>query len=95
MVFSACSGEAPKEVTSYPIRGEVVAIDSTSARITIAHRDIPGLMKAMTMAFKAKNPALLKAVSIGDSISGMLAISGGEIYLDTLNVFWRTNSEMK
>jgi Cu/Ag efflux protein CusF len=95
MLIFACSGKSPDTVKSYPIRGEVVKIDSASSRITIAHHEIPGLMKAMTMAFRAKHPALLNIASVGDSISGTLSISGEEAYLDTLIVFWRSSAEMK
>jgi Cu/Ag efflux protein CusF len=84
-----CSKESSKDPASYAIRGEVVAMDPASSRISIAHQEIPGLMKAMTMAFRAKNPALLKTVSIGDSISGTLTVSNGEIFIDTLIVSWK------
>jgi Cu/Ag efflux protein CusF len=90
MLFSVCSRESPNTIKSYPIRGEVVAIDSALSRITIAHHEIPGLMKAMTMAFKAKNPALLGSVEVGDSIAGRLVVSNHETYLDSLRVIRKT-----
>ncbi len=90
----ACSGKSPKGSESYPLRGEVVAIDSASSRITVAHGDIPGLMKSMTMAFRARNPGLLKTASVGDSVSGILVRFGEEIYLDTLIAFWKPAKEI-
>ncbi len=90
--FWSCSKErkgSAADTASYPIRGEVTAIDTTSSMITIAHHEIPGLMQAMTMPFKAKNPLLCKTVAIGDSVEGNLVASKREIYLDTLTVVRR------
>jgi protein SCO1/2 len=89
LLLLGCSKNENENVTeakTYIIRGEVVTIDKNTSRITISHRDIPGLMKAMTMPFKVKNSTLLEDVLVGDSITGKLIMSMSEICLDTLNV---------
>jgi Cu/Ag efflux protein CusF len=83
------------EAKSYNIRGEVIEIDSNSSRITLAHHDIPGLMKAMTMPFKVKNPALLNTVFVGDSISGTLVMPETGYYLDSLSVIWKDTTPVR
>lgn len=53
--------------------GVVKAIDAKAGTITIAHEAIKALnWSAMTMAFKAADPALLKAVAPGDRVSFQL-----------------------
>lgn len=86
--FLSCSTEEqkPTDLVTFPLVGEVVAIDTVKHRITISHEEIPNYMDAMTMPFKVKNLALLSAVQIGDSIHGVLAVSRTESWLDTLVV---------
>ncbi len=51
------------------INGEVKKIDEAADKITIKHEAITNLdMGAMTMVFKANDPAMLKAVKPGDKI---------------------------
>ncbi len=51
------------------IRGEVTKIDEAQAKMTIRHEPIKKFdMDAMTMVFKAGDPAMLKQVKPGDKI---------------------------
>jgi Cu/Ag efflux protein CusF len=51
------------------VDGVIRKLDKASGSITITHGEIPNLnMGAMTMSFKAKNPALLKPWKEGDKI---------------------------
>lgn len=53
--------------------GVVKSVDAKAGTITIAHEAIKALnWGAMTMAFKAADPALLKAVGPGDRVSFQL-----------------------
>lgn len=74
------------DLVTFPLKGEVVAIDTAKLRVTIAHEEIPDYMKAMTMPFKVKDPGLLKNIQIGDSVQGTLAVSRTESWLETLAV---------
>lgn len=51
------------------VKGEVTKIDEDQAKITIRHDPIKKFdMDAMTMVFKAADPAMIKAVKPGDKI---------------------------
>lgn len=57
--------------------GVVHEIDQANSRIKIDHGPIPSIgMPAMTMTFKAKNPALLDHVEIGDQVNFEIQQSG-------------------
>lgn len=55
-------------VASYTTKGVVRAIDASKKTILIAHEDIPGFMKAMTMEFDLRDASLAKGISVGDPI---------------------------
>lgn len=51
------------------INGEVKKVDASAAKVTIKHDAITNLdMGAMTMVFKANDPALLKDLKPGEKI---------------------------
>ena len=51
------------------VDGQVTKIDQSGGKITIKHGPIKNLdMDGMTMAFRAKDPAMLRAVKAGDKI---------------------------
>ena len=49
LIFPGCS-HAPA-AKRYELQGRVVAVDAADRQLTIAHQDIAGHMKAMTMPF--------------------------------------------
>jgi protein SCO1/2 len=61
----------------YELQGRVVAVDSGAQQLTIAHQDVPGLMKGMTMPFTlAKgNDWVFRAIAPGDQIHATLVLS--------------------
>ena len=53
-----------------PVNGHVVKIDEGAGKITIKHGPIKNLdMDAMTMVFRVKDAAMLKAVKAGDNVT--------------------------
>ena len=51
------------------VTGQVTKIDDSAGKLTLNHGPIPNLdMGAMTMVFKAADPAMLKAVKAGDKV---------------------------
>ena len=84
----ACSKKEEKQtdIATFPLRGQVVDIDTAGRTVTISHHDIPNYMRAMTMPFKVKNPTLLNSVAVGDSVLATLAVSRVESWLETLTV---------
>ena len=66
MLFVALPVVFAQEV---PVNGEVKKIDEAQGKITLTHEPITNLdMDSMTMVFRVKDPAMLKAVSVGDKV---------------------------
>lgn len=78
--------QKPTDLVTFPLKGEVVEIDTAKNKIVIAHEKIPNYMMAMTMPFKVKNSALLRGLNVGDTIDGTLAVSRTESWLETITV---------
>lgn len=73
-----CTGCARKPTgRRYELQGRVVAVDSASRELTIAHEDIPGLMKGMTMPFLVARSEdwVFGKVGPGDHIHATLVIT--------------------
>jgi protein SCO1/2 len=86
LVLASCTKKEQTDLVTFPIRGEVVDIDTAKGRIIIAHEEIPDYMAAMIMPFKVKDPQLITSVAPGDSVIGTLAVSRTESWLATLTV---------
>ena len=66
MAGSAQSGADARNNMSH---GEVKKVDTAAGKLTIKHGPLENLdMEAMTMVFKAKDPAMLSQVKVGDKI---------------------------
>ena len=84
-------GQAPQSVAApsaatvhYAARGVVHTVDDEKSMLWIAHEDIPGYMKAMTMPFMAA-PAFRRLVRAGDRVEFSFHDDGaGHLVLDTL-----------
>jgi Cu(I)/Ag(I) efflux system protein CusF len=52
------------------VKGQVTKVDQSAGKITIKHGPIKkmGMDMAMTMVYRAKDPAMLKAVKAGDKV---------------------------
>jgi protein SCO1/2 len=74
-LFSACSH--PPAAKRYELQGQVVAVDPAAHTLTIAHQDVPGLMKGMTMPFTVSkaNDWVFRAIASGDQIQATLVLS--------------------
>jgi protein SCO1 len=93
ILLISCAKQEQKQtdLITFPLKGEVVGIDTVKNKLTVAHEEIPDYMEAMTMPFRIKNPDLLRKVQIGDSIVGVLAVSRTESWLETLTVIGKGN----
>lgn len=67
------------------IDGQVVKVDPSAEKITIKHGPIPklGMDEGMTMVFKT-NPAMLKAVKVGDKVKFDAEQVNGEYTVTTI-----------
>ena len=72
--FTACSHQPTAK--RYELQGRVVAVDSGTHQLTIAHQDIPGFMEAMTMPYtvSAKDAWVFKSIAPGDQIHATLVL---------------------
>jgi protein SCO1/2 len=61
----------------YELHGRVVAVDAAARQLTIAHRDIPGLMEGMTMPFQVsdRDTWVFKSIAPGDQVQATLVLT--------------------
>ena len=65
----AFAGLALVSTAALAVDGEVVKVDDAQGKITLKHSPITNLdMPAMTMVFKAGDPAMIKQVKVGDKV---------------------------
>jgi Cu/Ag efflux protein CusF len=65
--------------------GEVKKIDKSAGKITIKHGPLKNLgMDGMTMVFRAKDPAMLDQVNVGDKIYFVAEKADGQLTVTRL-----------
>ena len=64
----------PVNEKRFPIKGTVVAVNTSDRTATIKHEDIAGYMPGMTMEFRIKNDADLAIMKAGDQVTGTLVV---------------------
>jgi Cu/Ag efflux protein CusF len=80
----AASGAAFAQGTP-TVTGTVEKVDTAQGKITIDHGPIPNLdMEAMTMVFRAQDPALLKGVKAGDKVQFTADRVNGQISVTSI-----------
>ena len=80
----ALSGSALAQGTP-TVSGTVEKVDTTEGKITIDHGPIPNLnMDAMTMVFRAQDPAMLKQVKAGDKVQFTADRVNGQISVTSI-----------
>lgn len=70
-------------VKRHPLRGVVTAVDAERSTLMVKHEEIPGVMRAMTMAFKV-DPKALAAVKKGDAVTGLMSRQGKDWVLENV-----------
>jgi protein SCO1 len=91
LLFSlACS--QPPAGKRYELEGRVVAVDPAAHQLTIAHQDVPGLMKGMTMPFTIASDSdwVFRAITPGDAIRATLVLSD---HAELQNISFTKNSD--
>lgn len=74
------SGAAAFAQSAPMVSGKVEKIDAAQGKLTIDHQKIPNLdMDAMTMVFRAQDPAMLKQVKVGDKVQFQADRVNGQI----------------
>lgn len=62
-------------------RGVVQKVVADDRRVVIAHDDIPDFMRAMTMSFEVRDPALLEQLTPGEHVRFTLEKTDQTLYL--------------
>lgn len=95
LVLAACGGERTSQNAAagaaadgshgdYSAAGAVTAI--ADDRVTISHGPVEGLgWPAMTMTFRAGDPAMLSGISVGDRVTFRFRQQGNDYPLTSLN----------
>jgi protein SCO1/2 len=86
LLAAGCSKNKETNLVTFPLRGEVVRVDTAKLTLTVAHQAIPNYMNAMTMPFKVHDANLLRPLAVGDSIQATLAVSRTESWLEQIAV---------
>lgn len=86
LLAAGCSKSRETDLVTFPLRGEVVRIDTVKLTLTVAHQAIPNYMNAMTMPFKVRDKNILRPIAVGDSIQATLAVSRTESWLEGISV---------
>jgi len=85
---SESSGKAPAPSGSasakYTAKGKVRAVGERKDNITIAHEDIPGYMKAMTMMFEVEKPEIIGDVKVGDDVTFTFSDREGRLFIESI-----------
>ena len=99
LTIVGCSGESKKaaapeaatpskavEIKTYVLKGVVDEIDAKAGVVSIAHEEIPGFMKAMTMPFTPKDRSNLDEISVGDEVEGPLDVTMAGTKIESYNL---------
>lgn len=90
VLFAACSSKPKPEPRRYELEGKIVGVDAGAKKLTVAHKDIPGFMNAMTMDFKVRDANVFSYARKGDQISAILVMDPDGSYLDDVVIVQNT-----
>ncbi len=67
---TACKKPAPQPAPEiHSSTGVIREIKNDGRILVVEHQDFPGFMKAMTMPFELKDPALAAGLKVGDKVA--------------------------
>jgi len=72
-------------VQTFPVKGVLKEVKPDGVTALIQHEAIPNYMAAMTMPFRAKEPAELAGLQAGDEISFRLLVTDNESWIDRVS----------
>ena len=84
-ISSLALGSAASLADEVMVKGEITKVDDVQGKMTIKHDPIKKFdMDAMTMIFKAGDPAMIKAVKPGDKVQFHLEKINGQFTVTKL-----------
>jgi Cu/Ag efflux protein CusF len=81
---SASTPVTPGSGTYRDIKGTIETIDLPAAQIEINHEEIKGYMPPMLMYYHAKDPSLLKGLSVKDHVTFTIEDHAGTVTLTAI-----------
>jgi protein SCO1 len=69
----------------FPIEGRVVAVDPATHTLTLAHHEVVGYMKAMTMGFAVRDAWVFNVAHPGDNVQATLVVSD-DTHLENISI---------
>ena len=85
LAVCACSAK-PAAAKRYHLEGTVVSTDKPLHQAMIQHKDIPGFMGAMTMAYTFPNDKDLDKLSAGESITATVVATDSKVWIEDVHV---------
>lgn len=79
LVLAGCSPER-----TYEVRGRVVGFSDDPRTVIVEHEDVPGLMPAMTMPFRAADARAVQALGHGDAVAFRLHVGRDSSWITDL-----------
>lgn len=64
----------PGEIKTFPIKGQILTVDTSKGAVLLDHEAVPGFMEAMTMTYKLHDPSIAKELHPGDRIFAQLLV---------------------
>jgi protein SCO1/2 len=83
IALAACR-KSSDQFRHYPVDGKVLAVNKDKKTLTIAHKEIPGLMGAMTMDYSVNDGWVMRAAKPGDHITASLVMDPYGAYLENV-----------
>jgi len=80
LLLCACSGASDRK--EYTLQGQILSMAADHHEANIKHEDIKGLMPAMTMPYKVRDPKQFEGIGPGDLINATLVVVSNDAYLE-------------
>lgn len=83
--LSACRS-SNQQFRRYPLDGKILAVNKDKKTLTIAHKEIAGLMGAMTMDYNVNEGWVMRQAKPGDHIAASLVMDPEGAYLENVTL---------
>jgi protein SCO1 len=86
LISAACQAGKTTPERRYALEGTVVGVDKQGRHATIAHKEVPGYMAAMTMPFSIKDEWALSVLEPGRYVRATLVVADERSWLEEISV---------
>src|SRR5262245_23506591 len=85
LLAALCAGACAKsDIRSFPLHGQVIALDAPKKSVTLKHDEITGFMPAMTMPYDVQDARALDGLAPGDLINATLVVVSNGAHLQSI-----------